>query len=82
MPRLRLIVDFFSQAAAAWVCAEGLITLLNIIFRPESCYTFIDDMFFSPSLRLKTEAIFAERKGTDKFVEYEFKDYKGLFSFL
>ncbi|RDB27813.1 Hydrolase tropI [Hypsizygus marmoreus] len=36
-----------------------------------------EDMFFSHSLRLRAEAIFSERQGTDSFVEYEFKDYKG-----
>lgn len=36
-----------------------------------------DDLFFSNNLRLKAEAVFAERKSTGSFVDYEFKDYKG-----
>ncbi|GLB42234.1 putative dienelactone hydrolase endo-1,3,1,4-beta-D-glucanase [Lyophyllum shimeji] len=31
----------------------------------------------SPALRLQAEAVFSGRKGSDKFLEYEFKDNKG-----
>ena len=34
-------------------------------------------MSFGPDLRNKAEAVFAERKGKDNFIEYEFVDYKG-----
>ena len=36
-----------------------------------------DDVFFPESKRNKAEAVFAARKDTDKFVDYEFKVYKG-----
>jgi hypothetical protein len=36
-----------------------------------------DDFTFGKSLRMRVEAIFAERKGTAQFVDYEFKDYQG-----
>ncbi|KAF9236488.1 dienelactone hydrolase endo-1-3,1,4-beta-D-glucanase [Melanogaster broomeanus] len=36
-----------------------------------------DDMSFKPAIRLKAEAIFAERKDKETFVPYEFVDYKG-----
>jgi carboxymethylenebutenolidase len=36
-----------------------------------------DDFSFNKTLRMQVEAAFAERKGTDQFVDYEFKDYKG-----
>lgn len=38
-------------------------------------------MFFSPQLRLSAEAIFAERKGQNNYIDYEFKDYPGKFCF-
>jgi hypothetical protein len=34
-------------------------------------------MSFAEPARLKAEALLAERKGKDNFVEYEFKVYKG-----
>ena len=34
-------------------------------------------MFFPEPKRNKAEAVFAARKDTDKFVDYEFKVYKG-----
>lgn len=37
----------------------------------------IDDLFFNKNPRTKAEAVFAERKSTDSFVDYEFKDHKG-----
>lgn len=36
-------------------------------------------MSFSKELRLRAEAEFEGRKGKDNFVEYEFKDYKGIY---
>jgi hypothetical protein len=36
-----------------------------------------EDVFFPESKRNKAEAVFAARKDTDKFVDYEFKVYKG-----
>ncbi|KIJ98095.1 hypothetical protein K443DRAFT_133620 [Laccaria amethystina LaAM-08-1] len=36
-----------------------------------------EDVFFPESKRNKAEAVFAARKETDKFVDYEFKVYKG-----
>ncbi|GLB42236.1 putative dienelactone hydrolase family protein [Lyophyllum shimeji] len=35
------------------------------------------DQFFADSSRLNVEAIFAERKGKENFLDYEFKIYKG-----
>ncbi|KDR77601.1 hypothetical protein GALMADRAFT_245751 [Galerina marginata CBS 339.88] len=36
-----------------------------------------EDLFFPDTLRQQSEAVFAERKGKENFVEYEFKEYKG-----
>ncbi|KAG6908491.1 hypothetical protein DXG01_004425 [Tephrocybe rancida] len=37
----------------------------------------IDDQFYDDKTRLETEAIFEERKGSENFVDYEIKVYKG-----
>jgi len=37
-----------------------------------------EDFSFSNKLQFEAEATFAERKGKDNFVEYEFHEYKGL----
>jgi hypothetical protein len=37
-----------------------------------------EDFSFSNKLQHEAEAAFAERKGKDNFVEYEFHEYKGL----
>ena len=37
-----------------------------------------DDQWFPTDVQQKAEAIFAERKGKENFVEYEFKQWKGL----
>ena len=34
-------------------------------------------MFFPDSLRLASEAVFAERKDKENYLDYEFKVYKG-----
>ena len=36
-----------------------------------------DDMSVSDALRMQAEAVFAERKNTSQFIDYEFKVYKG-----
>ena len=36
-----------------------------------------EDVFFPEPKRNEAEAVFAARKDTDKFVDYEFKVYKG-----
>ncbi len=38
-----------------------------------------DNTFFPAALRDKCEAEFVSRKDKENFVEYEFKEYKGLF---
>ena len=40
--------------------------------------TGTDDQFFPTDVQQRAEAIFAERKGKENFVEYEFKQWKGL----
>lgn len=42
------------------------------------CSCCSEDQFWGRSARLQAEAVFAARKDTDNFVEYEFKDYKGV----
>jgi len=36
-----------------------------------------DDVWFSESMRNQAEAVFSGRKGTDAFIDYDFKGYKG-----
>ena len=36
-----------------------------------------EDMFFPESLRLSSEAVFAERKDKENYIDYELKVYKG-----
>ena len=60
----------------AWVCAEGL--WLSVGSKEDSTHTFVtEDAFWPESQRNKAEAVFAARKDTDKFMDYEFKVYKG-----
>ena len=65
------------KVPTAWVCAEG--NLLEICL----LYTFFfklllsEDMLFPESLRLESEAVFAERKDKENYIDYEFKVYKG-----
>ena len=37
----------------------------------------LEDMGFPESLRLASEAVFAERKGKENYIDYEVKVYKG-----
>ena len=51
---------------------------LSVGSKENSAHTLVtDDMIWTESERNKTEAVFAARKDTDKFVDYEFKVYKG-----
>ncbi|KAF9457747.1 dienelactone hydrolase endo-1,3,1,4-beta-D-glucanase [Collybia nuda] len=61
------------------ICHPGGFTIpeAQAIKVPAAWVCAEDDLFFSKDLRLKTEAIFGQRKGKDNFIEYEFKDYKG-----
>ncbi|KAF8891699.1 dienelactone hydrolase endo-1,3,1,4-beta-D-glucanase [Infundibulicybe gibba] len=61
------------------ICHPGNFSIseVNAIKVPASWACAEDDLFFSPNLRMKSEAIFAARKDTDKFIDYEFEDYKG-----
>ena len=36
-----------------------------------------EDLFFPESLRLASEAVFAERKDKENYIDYEIKVYKG-----
>lgn len=40
----------------------------------------LEDIFFPDSLRLDSEAVFAARRDTEDFVDYEFRLYKGMFT--
>ncbi|KAH0581391.1 hypothetical protein H2248_012478 [Termitomyces sp. 'cryptogamus'] len=61
------------------VCHPGPFSIgqAEAINTPASWVCAEDDLFFNRAYRLQVEASFAERQGTDKFVEYEFKDYEG-----
>ncbi|KIJ93855.1 hypothetical protein K443DRAFT_377479 [Laccaria amethystina LaAM-08-1] len=52
-------------------------TVLKSISIPTAWVCAEDDAFWPESERNKAEAVFAARKDTDKFVDYEFKIYKG-----
>ncbi|KAF8997179.1 Alpha/Beta hydrolase protein [Cyathus striatus] len=61
------------------VCHPGHFSLdeVKAINVPAAWLCAEEDLFFSDSHRLKTEAIFAEKKGKDSPVEYAFHHYKG-----
>ncbi|KAG6840737.1 hypothetical protein C0991_004755 [Blastosporella zonata] len=61
------------------ICHPGGFTVAQAkaIKVPASWACAEDDLFFSHPSRLQTEALFAERKGTDTFLEFEFRDYEG-----
>ena len=51
---------------------------LSVWFKEGSTHNLLtDDVFFPEPKRNKAEAVFAARKDTDQFVDYEFKVYKG-----
>ncbi|KAJ7741425.1 dienelactone hydrolase endo-1,3,1,4-beta-D-glucanase [Mycena maculata] len=68
--------DLFQSAV---VCHPGPFSIdqLKASKVPTSWVCAEDDMYFKPEKRLEAEAVFAERKGKDTFVDYEFKEYKG-----
>ncbi|KAG5635240.1 hypothetical protein H0H81_011956 [Sphagnurus paluster] len=61
------------------VCHPGDFTInqAKAIKVPSSWVCAEEDQFFSKTARLRVEAVFADRKEADNFVDYEFKDYKG-----
>ncbi|KAJ7126070.1 dienelactone hydrolase endo-1,3,1,4-beta-D-glucanase [Mycena epipterygia] len=63
---------------SAVVCHPGPFSIaqLKTSTVPTSWVCAEDDAYFKPEKRLEAEAIFAERKGKDTFVDYEFKEYK------
>ena len=51
---------------------------LSVGSKEDRAHTLVtEDAYFPESKRNKAEALFAARKDTDKFVDYEFKVYKG-----
>ncbi|KAJ7073540.1 dienelactone hydrolase endo-1,3,1,4-beta-D-glucanase [Mycena belliarum] len=50
---------------------------LKAIKIPTSWVFAEDDIFFKPAKRLEAEAVFAARKDTPSFIDYECRDYKG-----
>ena len=63
------------KVPTAWVCAEG--TYLEICLLINSFKLLSEDMFFPESLRLASDAVFAERKDKENYIDYELKVYKG-----
>ncbi|KAF8148251.1 dienelactone hydrolase endo-1,3,1,4-beta-D-glucanase [Crassisporium funariophilum] len=61
------------------ICHPGRFTLdeVKAIKVPAAWVCAEDDIFFADSLRNDSEAVFAARKDTDKFIDYEFVVYKG-----
>ncbi|KAG6908492.1 hypothetical protein DXG01_004426 [Tephrocybe rancida] len=49
----------------------------SIVINPVAWVLAEDDQFHDDKTRLETEAIFEERKGSENFVDYEIKVYKG-----
>lgn len=69
------------EVPTAWVCAEGENAPLRDFFEvTDSQRSLLDDMVFPNSFRSECEAEFAARKGKENFVEYEFQEYKGMFT--
>ena len=67
------------KVPTAWVCAEGIYQILSF-FQTSILIKKImlsEDMFFPESLRLSSEAVFAERKDKENYIDYELKVYKG-----
>ncbi|KIK44354.1 hypothetical protein CY34DRAFT_23111 [Suillus luteus UH-Slu-Lm8-n1] len=61
------------------VCHPGFVSEAEVkaINIPTSWVCAEEDMCFGPAIRNKAEALLAAREGKDKFVDYEFVDYKG-----
>ncbi|KAF9465780.1 dienelactone hydrolase endo-1,3,1,4-beta-D-glucanase [Collybia nuda] len=72
-------IDSAHLIHSAVVCHPGPFTLEQVkaIKIPTAWVCAQEDMFFSDSLRDQAEAEFARRQGSDTFVDYEFKVYKG-----
>lgn len=68
------------KTPTSWVCAEGASLFTStrgqlMLIQPNTSPS--EDVFFSDSAKARAEAEFAGRKGTARFVEYEFKVYDG-----
>jgi carboxymethylenebutenolidase len=63
------------KVPTAWVCAEGIYN--KRLGLSEILKLLSEDMFFSESLRLASEAVFAERKDKENYIDYELKVYEG-----
>ena len=59
------------KVPTAWVCAEG--TYLEICLLINSFKLLSEDMFFPESLRLASDAVFAERKDKENYIDYDLK---------
>ena len=62
------------KVPTAWVCAEGIYQRLAFQEVPK---LLSEDFTFPESLRLASEAVFAERKDKANYIDYELKVYKG-----
>jgi len=80
----------FGGACAARLGAKNLVDSIVVVHPgglslsdvgpirvPASWANAEDDQWFPTDVQQKAEAIFAERKGKENFVEYEFKQWKG-----
>lgn len=63
------------KVPTAWVCAEGIYCRLP--FETFILRLLSEDFTLSESLRLASEAVFAERKEKADYIDYELKVYKG-----
>ncbi|KAF5374137.1 hypothetical protein D9615_008880 [Tricholomella constricta] len=61
------------------ICHPGRFRLpeLKAIKVPSAWVCADEDKFFSKSRRMKAEATFRRRKGTEKGIDYEFEEYRG-----
>ncbi|KAJ7512633.1 Alpha/Beta hydrolase protein [Mycena galericulata] len=74
---VRLGATDFIQSAVVCHPAPFSTAQFKAIKAPTSWVFAEDDLYFKPEKRLEVEAVFAERKDKDTFVDYECRDYKG-----
>jgi len=69
------------RVPTSWVCPEGKLQY-NIFRLDGRLIYYLEDIFLARSVRMDAEATLGSRKDKENFVDYEFKDYKGIWTML